>query len=1234
MVKITKIQQAILRLNGGQFQEIMDQYLYKKYKFSNITCLGTKAGTSKTTKGTPDTYVELENGKYILIMYGSVENQAFSKLKNDIADAYNIDKTHIDENKIEKVICCHTSNNINISQREELKRIFKNKNVEIIGIDDLSYDIANNFQTIAEAYLDIKVDSGQFFDIEEFVEKYDKNSINAPLNIDFVERNEKKEILENLNNEEMILLIGKAGAGKTRLAVEVCKSYIANNKDIHCICIKNNGNEIYDDLKDYIENGKNYLIFIDDINEMARVKSFMHFVKDKKDKCRIKVIATVRDYVLENVLRKLKEYYLPKIYTVNLMNNEQIKKILEDNYSIKNQYFQEKILEISNGNPRLAILAAKGVVEEKIKSLNSVNDIFKNYYYPIISDNNLSEIEVRCLFIVSILGPISFVDENVIKIIEKLDIGREKFFEIIKKLNKLELVDYFEGEATKICDQNFGNYIVYKVLIEDKKVSISSFIEKIYPNGIIKIISAINMINEIFYSKENEEYIVSEIKNIWNKEPYSSDSKFLYHFYNIDRIKALKMIKNEIIKEETKTIDLKQFNFNDKKNNQRIDDKRIEILSNFKYGEFSLEAIELLIEYYKKRPDLIMDFYFGFVLNLGIDEYSLQNKYKSELNIIEVFMNSILKEDKYKYNLSYLLIKIIENFLEYDRHITKHSRKKLTLNYIRIQFSANEYVFNFRYNMFKALEQLYKFDELKNMIDELLINYDIYPSDEDSKRIFKRDIEILITSFFNKWDKPNLIQSDILRNFEHKCVIANIEIPKILIKYNENKGYLILHNLNYVKDLGESWKKAEEERKNRVKNMVKNYNVADFSKMFSICSEAEKYEKSLKLYNINTSILDIFDYILEEKKEIFLKIFEEYINHNAPFISYPDLLLSKILNKYSCGDVLKILISNSNAKKYSYLTGYYKSINIITDKDISNVFDLLNAQKDNEQVYILDIKTLIKYEQVKKGVLEKYCFQILSNYSKKTYVISEFFNYWFSLEEEEINFIIESFKNIEILEDLYILGQCNFIDNKCKLGIEILRKDNKFIYKIVDNMKEFPIRSLESDNIFNQIWKMDDYESYIKMAFEELEKQNFYYFKMKKIFSGKQGEEEEIVSRKEKWIKEYIKGNYNDAEKMYNIFKVICDSFLNKKKEYLLEYLTLNKSIENFKKIPLFSSFSSWSRSEVPLIDKKIDFLNDLNNSIKGLDYFEHKDYINSEIEVLKKYKIDIKVREYLEDYF
>ena len=79
--------------------------------------------------------------------------------------------------------------------------------------------------------------------------------------------------------------------------------------------------------------------------------------------------------------------------------------------------------------------------------------------------------------------------------------------------------------------------------------------------------------------------------------------------------------------------------------------------------------------------------------------------------------------------------------------------------------------------------------------------------------------------------------------------------------------------------------------------------------------------------------------------------------------------------------------------------------------------------------------------------------------------------------------------------------------------------------------------------------------------------------------------------------------------------------------------MKLNKSIEDFKKIPLFSTFSSWSGSEVPVIEKKIKFLEDINKSINGLDYIEHIDYINSRIEALKKYITDIKIREYLEDY-
>ena len=337
MVKIRKIQQAIMGLDGGEYQEIMNDYLHKKFKYSNMTCLGSEAGTSKTTRGIPDTYIETNDGKYILIMYGTVEKQSFNKIRDDIIDAYNKDKSYIDENRIEKVICCYTSNNINIAQREELKSIFENKNVELIGIDDLSYDIAHNFQSIAKTYLDISIDSGQFCDIDEFIEKHDKNSTNAPINIDFIDRKEKEEVLDSLIKDDLILIIGKAGTGKTKLSIEVCKEYIRQNKETKCLCIKNNGNDIYEDLGDYIENGQDYLIFIDDINEMNRVKSFMDFIKDKKDKSKIKILATVRDYLLDNVITKLKEYYVPNLYILDKMDDEKIKRILEDTYSIRNQ---------------------------------------------------------------------------------------------------------------------------------------------------------------------------------------------------------------------------------------------------------------------------------------------------------------------------------------------------------------------------------------------------------------------------------------------------------------------------------------------------------------------------------------------------------------------------------------------------------------------------------------------------------------------------------------------------------------------------------------------------------------------------------------------------------------------------------------------------------------------------------------------------------------------------------
>ena len=185
---INTVEKAIVSLNGGKYQKLMDAYLMRKYQFSNIHPLGVQTGTDKPTKGTPDSYVECDNGKYIIIMYGSVEAASYKKLESDILSCFDTSKLSIPVEKIDKIICAYTSTNLHIEQVEALKNLIKGVKIELIGLGTVAHEIVLKYRFLAARFLDIPVDSGQVFDIEEFVDQYDAGGMNAPLGLEFMSR--------------------------------------------------------------------------------------------------------------------------------------------------------------------------------------------------------------------------------------------------------------------------------------------------------------------------------------------------------------------------------------------------------------------------------------------------------------------------------------------------------------------------------------------------------------------------------------------------------------------------------------------------------------------------------------------------------------------------------------------------------------------------------------------------------------------------------------------------------------------------------------------------------------------------------------------------------------------------------------------------------------------------------------------------------------------------------------
>ena len=71
MSLINTIENKIKELSGGEFQKLGDAFLAKKFPDYQLNAFGSQEGTNKPTKGKPDTYLVLPNGKQIFVMYGT-----------------------------------------------------------------------------------------------------------------------------------------------------------------------------------------------------------------------------------------------------------------------------------------------------------------------------------------------------------------------------------------------------------------------------------------------------------------------------------------------------------------------------------------------------------------------------------------------------------------------------------------------------------------------------------------------------------------------------------------------------------------------------------------------------------------------------------------------------------------------------------------------------------------------------------------------------------------------------------------------------------------------------------------------------------------------------------------------------------------------------------------------------------------------------------------------------------
>lgn len=251
MSKINEIQAKLRAIDPARFQRLCDAYLHRR-GYERINQIGLVIAADKVRQGTPDTLILLPNGRYVFAEYTTQQDGLSSKLLDDLSKCFDETKTGIPTDKIQEIVLCHNSvldTNEEAALLQECQR--HGCLLSVFGLGPLSHDLYQKYPGLARD-LEIEIDTGQIVAPAEFVALYAKSAWATPLDIAFHFRGaEVEQVLRSLESGDLVVISGRAGVGKSRLALEICERFVQSHPEFETKCIFNRGPSLFEDLRVY-----------------------------------------------------------------------------------------------------------------------------------------------------------------------------------------------------------------------------------------------------------------------------------------------------------------------------------------------------------------------------------------------------------------------------------------------------------------------------------------------------------------------------------------------------------------------------------------------------------------------------------------------------------------------------------------------------------------------------------------------------------------------------------------------------------------------------------------------------------------------------------------------------------------------------------------------------------------------------------------------------------------------
>jgi hypothetical protein len=1239
MSKINQIENKILELDGGTFQKLADAYLHKK-GYEQINPLGSVIGANKTRKGTPDTFIPLPNGKYVFAEYTTHQKNVLKKLKGDLVKCLNEAKTGIPVSKIDEIVICHTSI-LSLKEREYLTQECQGNgiNVNIFGIDTISFDLYQKYPGLARDFLGIEVDTGQIVSPSEFVTVYDKSKFSTRLDTVFHFReNEVKQALMNLDEGDCLVISGRPGVGKSRFALECCKRFVADHKNYEIRCIFNRGADLFEDIRVHFSEPGSFIIFVDDANRISRFDYIIQLACEKREDQHIKLVATVRDYALDKVREASKRCDVYTEIELPIMKDDEIKQFVESEFGIRNHDYLERIIDIAKGNPRLAVMAAQTAKRENtLQSIDNVAALYAEFFSSVQKD--LSDInQPNLLKVAGIMVFFRSVDRSNKEMMESIEkafkIPNDIFWEAAQRLHELELFDIYEDEVVRVSDQVLATYLFDLAFFKEKVADFGTLLQHFFPAFLSRFAEALHPILNAFDSRIIIDSLRPHIDHYWTEMEKTGDEEGLLSlirtFWYVKRTDTLIYMKKKVEELPIELIDPAALDF------KPIHDSRspsfLEILSFFRHvggDEFRI-ALELILDYLSKQPKKLPNVLYLFIESLSFNHRDHLRRFSIQRAIVDVLWRRSIDG----HNLfSRLFLEVANKYL-HTHFLTHESKGNKSITLIRFDIPNTPDLLALRKDIWLNIFQLYQYKELQGQVLNVLHNYTSSRLEVSSTEIITYDSSMIIPFIESNLNPSALRHCIIVQEYlnllcDHK-VVFDVAIQERFKSEIWVVAKLLTLDIHEMLRLNMDHRKFEEYRAEKIKEHFSHYAYTDYERFFDQCLEIQMViNQGHENYLFQNGIICVFLTLYDTDPYLFHNVVELYLIRGDQFRIHAGSVVKRLIETAGIDESFDILNRHEYQTKRSWLFWWFTLLTpeAVTTDRLEYLYALYREATQVDLVYDLDF--LMKYRRHDQKIIPKITKIILGKAETDSAIaraLSCLFNPY-----SEINKVLED----EFAGDLLILKQAYFATNSVDTNMDydgqtlsrIMDLDEDFIIEYVDylyNAKK-NISGYNSECDYSFIWKRDDFKQIITRISEHIygyeKKERLHSIPDLAIFFELKGNDKsnfDLMEKQDSVLRHLIENRYGDTDFMKMVFSVVVQFPAKRRFPFVSSFLLHNDDFSAFEEIPLEPYYHGWNDSAVPMYQERLEYFESLLPLTNTVKLLQHKQYIEQEIQSIR----------------